>query len=99
MPVYHFNIHDDVNGTSPDWAGTELPDAAAAEREAVRFAGETIAHNAVLNRHGGEWHLEVTDHTGAPLFHLDFAIRPASAECASHEPSTSAVHRPGVGAR
>ena len=26
MPIYHFNIHDDVSGTSPDWTGTELPD-------------------------------------------------------------------------
>ena len=65
----------------------------------MRFAGIMIAENVVLQRHGGDWHLEVTDHAGAPLFHLDFVMRPALSDSPSHEPLTSAVHRHAVGAQ
>ena len=91
MPRYHFNIHDPVGGTSSDWEGTEFPDAATAEQEAVRFAGDTIADNALLKRYSGKWHLEVTDHAGAPIFYLDFLIRAAAVSAALHEPLTSAA--------
>lgn len=99
MPVFHFHIHDDVSGASPDREGTELPDAAAAEREAVRFAGEAIAQNAILNRCGREWHLDVTDHTGAPLFHVDFLTRATGTGGAPDDASPTIARHLRIGAR
>ena len=40
MKRYSFNLSD--GGWEPDTVGTELPDDFAAQREAIRFAGEVL---------------------------------------------------------
>ena len=93
MPIYHFHVHTDSEGVSPDRTGTELPDLTSAEREAVHFAGATIAEHAILGRRVGEWGMEVTDHAGSALFRLDFTVQPMVGTVTSHRsPQTAASH-------
>jgi len=62
MPRYYF----DLRGNNPcqDYIGTELPDDAAAWREAVRFARDLESRL----RPGDSWSLEVVD--GSPVYRI-----------------------------
>lgn len=77
MPRYHFNIFD--GQSSVDQEGTELPDIAAARREALRLSGAVIEEAAKLHKLGEEWRMEVTDDTGLLLFRFDFVMMNTSA--------------------
>lgn len=93
MPIYHFHIHDDLSGTSPDWTGTELPDVDCARHEALRLAGITIADIGALGGRFGELHLEVTDHDSRTLLNLDVTVRAAAASSATRRPFPPVDHR------
>lgn len=69
MPRYHFHIHDGT--TITDRAGRELPDLAAAQRVAIRLAGEALEQVDDFWS-GHEWRMQVTDAYGLTLFLLDF---------------------------
>ena len=66
MPRYFFHSADGKR--EPDQQGTELPDDAAAQFEAVRFAGETLKWRPLELWKQGQWRVEVTDDQGALLF-------------------------------
>jgi len=87
VPRYHFHIHDGVS--IPDPVGRELPDLAAAQRVAIRFAAEMIEPISDIWS-GHEWRLEVTDAHGLTLFLLDFVgtLAPAAQQHGSQDGST-----------
>ena len=66
MPIYHFNIADEVRAD-----GTALKDLTEAKCEAVKFAGRAICDAAGEFWDRKEWSLTVTDETGLILFQLD----------------------------
>ena len=75
MPRFFFNVignHADV-----DEIGTDLPSIGYAKREGVKLLGALIAEG-LLAHHDGVVRLEVTDETGALLFHVDVASGGAS---------------------
>ena len=70
MPLFHFNIQDDVPRPDPD--GLDLPDKDAAWAEAVRCCGEVLRElDGNLSR-GSEWRMEVINASGQPVFTLRF---------------------------
>ena len=75
MPHFFFNVRDgrDVQGVE----SVELPDFRAARREAIRFSGAVLEHEA--HEVNGDWSLEVTDETGLILFIMAFSIVQSSA--------------------
>lgn len=81
MPRYHFHIKDGVD--LPDLEGTVLPGVKAAQEEAVRLAGATIADRAKTSQLGEDWAMEVSDETGLVLFRLDFFVSAAAATMGS----------------
>ena len=50
MRRYFFDLSD--GGWEPDRIGTELRDDAAAQQEAIRFAGEMLKHEPGRLQHG-----------------------------------------------
>ena len=68
MSRYHFNVHDGQKILDPE--GTELPDLAAAQKGAVKLAGQLLTEYATALWAGEEWMLEVTDDTGLVLFSI-----------------------------
>ena len=70
MPRYFFNIHD--HASRPDEEGTELAGIEEAHLEAIRFAGNVIAEDAIHIAKRGAWRLEVENDAGAMLFRFDF---------------------------
>ncbi|WFU75214.1 MULTISPECIES: hypothetical protein [unclassified Bradyrhizobium] len=68
MPRYFFNVHD----TKPiiDTEGEELPDAEAAWREAIKFAGAIFHDVDGKFRPGQEWSLEVADEARRPVYFI-----------------------------
>lgn len=99
MPIYYFDVWNDVQGASEDQVGTELSDATQARQEAVHLVGTLIADDARKGCSVESWRVEVTDHAGTALFSLDFVIRPALEGTARHLPFTPIHHRHGVAAR
>jgi hypothetical protein len=67
MPRYFFNVHDQGH-RGHDTEGEELPDAAAAWREATLIAGELFKDIDGRFQPGQEWQLEVTDEQRRPLY-------------------------------
>ena len=78
MPRYFF--HSANEAQSPDNEGTDLPDFEAAQVEAIAYAGETLRYEPDKLRRSGEWHIDVTDAEGRPLFTLMTKLVEASAE-------------------
>lgn len=77
MPRYHFDVHD---GTDlPDHHGIELPDLAAARREAVRYAAALLGELGDGFWDGGDWQMVVKDARGLVLFTLHFMAINAAA--------------------
>jgi hypothetical protein len=74
MPRYFFHISD---GASPEDAGIELLDIAAAQAEALQTSGEIIKHGPMENLWKGiPWEMKVTDGPlpdGRTLFVLRFS--------------------------
>lgn len=68
MPRYHFNVDDGLSLRDDD--GIELPDLAAARKEAVKLAGASIREYSGKLWDGDEWKLDVTNNTGMVLFSL-----------------------------
>ena len=75
MPVYHFNVQDGSN--TPDGDGTDLPNLWAARREAVMLAGQVLLDGPDKFWEGSDWHVDVTNASGAILFRLDFTATDA----------------------
>jgi hypothetical protein len=71
MPRYFFHVHD--GASFPDLEGTELPDLAAARREAVLSSAQLLTDNPDQFWDGEAWSMQVTDESGATLFVLQFA--------------------------
>jgi hypothetical protein len=71
MPLYHFNIRNDVE--VDDEEGAELPDEAAAREYAIEnarvLACDAIRQNGMVNL---DHRLEVTDAEGKPLFEVTY---------------------------
>lgn len=72
MPRYFFNVNDGAN--SPDQEGTELPNDAAARREALTFAGKMLADDASRFVPGDGLQIEVTDTMRMAIYQLDFRL-------------------------
>ena len=72
MPRYFFAINDDRS--LQDGGGTELPNIAAAQKEAARRAGELLADNKgdLWDDDDEGWRLDVSDAAGLVLFSLVF---------------------------
>lgn len=63
MPRYYFHI---CNGSQDiDEQGHELPDKAAAQREAARYGGGLLHDDPDLLMRGGDLRINVTDEYGA----------------------------------
>ena len=72
MPRYFFHVHDGQN--IPDNEGVRLENWEAAQRQAIRCAGELIADRSSKFKLGESWSMEVTDENKLVLFRLDFYI-------------------------
>lgn len=71
MPRYFFQVFDGFHRPDPD--GTVLPDARAAQVEAIILAGHLLQDYAARVLRCENWHLTVTEENGATLFRLDLA--------------------------
>ena len=71
MPNYFF--HSEDGHLEIDEVGTELPDAAAARVEAVRFAGALLLDRPQAVWESSRWRLLVTDERRAVLFAVEVA--------------------------
>jgi hypothetical protein len=71
MARFFFHLHDDAIVRDED--GLELPDAAAAHREAVRNARALIADQALKGRVDLSHYLRVEDEEGREVLVLPFA--------------------------
>ena len=74
MPRYFFHV--DNGKFIADQSGTELPDLAAARREAVRSAGQMIDDTQQsFWEHMTPWNMHVTDSDDRLLFTLSFSTK------------------------
>ena len=71
MPLYFFHVRDGKSG--PDTEGSELPDDAAARQEAISAASETVGELGKKFWDGGDWILQVVEHTGRLVMTLRFS--------------------------
>jgi hypothetical protein len=71
MPRYFFHVHDGQE--MPDREGVELPGLDEARMQAITTAGEIIRQHPDVIWNAGEWQMDVTDETGAPVFTLRFS--------------------------
>ena len=69
MPRYFF--HSEDGHLEVDNNGTELPDAAAARVEAVRFAGALLLDRPQAVWESSRWRMLVTDERKAILFAVE----------------------------
>lgn len=67
MPRFFFHVLD--GKASIDHVGTELADVEAAEKEAMRTAGDIIRSRKMLGRH---WSMTVVDEKDLVLLRLNF---------------------------
>jgi len=77
MPRYFFHVADGQEFS--DLQGTQLPDLAAARKEALRFAGRLLADAKPDLWDGEEWTMRVTDGDNLTLFTLMFVATNAAA--------------------
>lgn len=66
MPIYHFHSANGEHVLDRD--GVDLKDIARARIEAVRFAGEALAHKPDHLWSTGHWQVDVTDQNNTLLF-------------------------------
>lgn len=66
MPIFHFHSADGER--VPDIEGIELADEEQARAEAIRLAGQVLAHSPAELWKSGHWRVEVTDEDDALLF-------------------------------
>ena len=71
MSRYYFNLFDDV--VTVDDEGLELPDIAAARREAIRSARSLMAEQVMRGRFCLACRIEVEDEDRRPVLVLPFA--------------------------
>jgi hypothetical protein len=71
---YFFNVY---NGFArKDEIGSELPDVAAAQAEAIRLASDLLAPEAAMIWKGEDWYIEVTTGaTGEVVFTIKFSAK------------------------
>ncbi len=70
MPRFYCNVHD--GEPFLDQKGTDLPDLAAARREAIQTSARMLKDSADY-WDGHEWRMEVVDETGRVVLILTFA--------------------------
>ena len=70
MPRYYFNIMD--GRPVVDREGRDLPDAAAARREATRFAVDLVRRRSELSSRSEVENVVVTDEHGAEVLTVTF---------------------------
>ena len=70
MPLYYFNLHDDIEVIDDE--GRQLPDVAAARLEAVKGAREIICHQVMHGRINLSHRIEVEDEHRRPVLTLPF---------------------------
>ncbi len=70
MPRYYFHVQDGID--LPDLTGHECRDLAAAQRMAVRLAGDLIRELGTDLWIDGHWEMNVTDDNQLTLFCLMF---------------------------
>jgi hypothetical protein len=73
MPVYHFEVHDGVVGTTT--TGEELANDEKAWTEAIIFAGEVLKDIDGRLRPGDGWELRVTDRDRTPVFLIEISTK------------------------
>ena len=73
MPRYFFDVMDGQG--CPDHAGTDLPDLAAAQAEAVRASGAILRDMGARLWNSREWSMAVRDESGQSLFTLRMAVQ------------------------
>ena len=78
MPRYYFNIMD--GRPVVDREGRELPDAAAARREATRYAIDLVRRRSELSSRHDVENVVVTDEHGAEVLTVTFP-KAAAARC------------------
>jgi hypothetical protein len=84
MPRYHFHVCDGQDFV--DLHGTELPDLAAAKREAARYAAHLLQDQPETFWDSAHWHMRVTDDQNMTLFDLTFIGGDAAAIARSERP-------------
>jgi hypothetical protein len=89
MPRYFFNVYDHDHKPDPD--GTRLPGPRAAQIEAIILAGYLLQDHADKVLGCEDWHLTVTDVTGAVVCRLDLSVigNPAPSEASQAHESTA----------
>ncbi|GGA36023.1 DUF6894 family protein [Sphingomonas psychrolutea] len=78
MPRYFFDISDGSDFRDLD--GSECPDLAAAQIEAVRYSAEVLREMPERFWNAESWTMTVSDHNREHLFTLKFAVDPVPAE-------------------
>ena len=78
MPRYYFNIMD--GRPVVDREGRDLPDAAAARREATRYAVDLVRGRSELSSRSEVENVVVTDEHGAEVLTVTFP-KAAAARC------------------
>lgn len=71
MPLYYFHIEDGTPRGDPE--GIDLPDAAAARRQAEHWFNALMAGSQAVLTDGDAWQVRVTDEAGHDCFSLQFA--------------------------
>ena len=74
---FFFHLHD--GKVLPDTEGTELPDIAAARKQAAQFVGRLLADRAEEFWDAGKWTLEVKDEHDELRLVLEFSAREVGA--------------------
>ena len=73
MPRYFFSVIDGRDYT--DTEGSELPDLAAAQAEAIVTAGEMLRDSTGNVWSGHEWRMNVSDEGGTTVLSLHFTAK------------------------
>ena len=68
MPRYYFHVKD--SAYRPDREGTELPNIAAARREAAQLVGDLLRDHQGRSWNGFQWEIQVTDEAASTLLTL-----------------------------
>lgn len=94
MPRYYFHLLDESTANLVrDSAGTSLPDANEAKREAIGLAQDIISHQL----HGSTWQVVATDVNANVVFSVPLSqIRPQRIKAALYRVRSLALYEPRV---